>query len=186
MINDEYTPDLEQEENETQEEVEETLGELENKQLKEEATSTKPEKDWKAEAKKWREEAWKLKQADKPHQSASKKSDELDYGAKAFLKSSGIENSEFDFVKEELKKSGLKDLDSLLENPYFKSELENRRALDKTKNATIKGKSANGVATDSVDYWLTKPIDEVPREMRYKVVQAKMKKDSSSGMFYNS
>ncbi len=183
MINDEYTPDLEQDETNNQEEVEETLGELENKELREE-TTTEPEKDWKAEALKYK--AILDRNKDKPHREPSKKSDELDYGAKAFLKSSGIENTEFDFVKEELKKSGLKDLDSLLENPYFKAELDNRRALDKTKNATIKGRSSNSVATDSVDYWLTKPIDEVPREMRYKVVQAKMKKDSSGGNFYNS
>lgn len=184
MINDEYTPDLEQEENESQEEVEETLGELENKELKEEAT-TEPEKDWKAEALKYK--AILDRNKNKPEKkSESKKSDELDYGAKAFLKSSGIENTEFDFVKTELQKSGLKDLESLLENPYFKAELENRRALDKTKNATIKGRSSNAVATDSVDYWLTKPIDEVPREMRYKVVQAKLKKENSSGTFYNS
>jgi hypothetical protein len=184
MTNDEYTPDLEQEETNNQEEVEETLGELENKELREE-TTTEPEKDWKAEALKYK--AILDRNKNKPHtKEPSKKSDELDYGAKAFLKSSGIENSEFDFVKTELQKSGLKDLESLLENPYFKAELENKRALDKTKNATIKGKASNQVATDSVEFWLTKPIEEVPREMRYKVVQAKMKKDSSGGTFYNS
>jgi hypothetical protein len=184
MTNDEYTPDLEQEETNNQEEVEETLGELENKQLLEEESTTEPEKDWKAEALKYK--AILARNKDKPHREPSKKSDELDYGAKAFLKSSGIENSEFDFVKTELQKSGLKDLESLLDNPYFKTELENKRALDKTKNATIKGKASNQVATDSVEYWLTKPIEEVPREMRYKVVQAKMKKDNSGGTFYNS
>jgi hypothetical protein len=184
MTNDETTLDLVQDENENQESVEETLGELENKELKEEST-TEPEKDWKAEALKYK--AILERNKNKPvTKESSKKSDELDYGAKAFLKSSGIENTEFDFVKTELQKSGLRDLESLLDNPYFKAELENRRALDKTKNATIKGKSANGVATDSVEYWLTKPIDEVPKEMRYKVVQAKLKKDSSTGMFYNS
>jgi hypothetical protein len=184
MTNDEYTPDLEQEETNNQEEVEETLGELENKQLLEEESTTEPEKDWKAEALKYK--AILARNKDKPHREPSKKSDELDYGAKAFLKSSGIENAEFDFVKTELQKSGLKDLESLLDNPYFKAELENKRALDKTKNATIKGKASNQVATDSVEYWLTKPIDEVPREMRFKVVQAKMKKDNSGGTFYNS
>ena len=185
MQNDEYTPDLEQDENETQEIVEETLGELENKQLLEEESTTEPEMDWKAEALKYK--AILDRNKDKPHtKEPSKKSDELDYGAKAFLKSSGIENTEFDFVKEELKKSRLKDLESLLDNPYFKAELDTRRNLDKSKNATIKGKSANGVATDSIDYWLTKPIDEVPKEMRFKVVQAKMKKDNSGGSFYNS
>jgi hypothetical protein len=185
MTNDEYTPDLEQEETNNQEEVEETLGELENKQLLEEESTTEPEKDWKAEALKYK--AILARNKDKQHtKEPSKKSDDLDYGAKAFLKASGIENTEFDFVKDELKKSGLKDLESLLDNPYFKAELENRRELGKTKNATIKGKASNQVATDSVEFWLTKPIEEVPREMRYKVVQARMKKDSSGGTFYNS
>lgn len=184
MINDEHTPDLEQDENENQEEVEETLGDLENKELREE-TTTKPEKDWKAEALKYK--AILERNKDKPHtKEPSKKSDDLDYGAKAFLKASGIENTEFDFVKDELKKSGLKDLESLLDNPYFKAELENRRELVKTKNATIKGKASNQVATDSVEFWLTKPIDEVPREMRYKVIQAKLKKETNTGVFYNS
>jgi hypothetical protein len=181
MINDEYTPDLEQDANNDQE-VEETLGEAEEKS-KEEPTP-EPEKDWKAEALKYKSILDRNK--DKLQKEPSKKSDGLDYGAKAFLKASGIDNSEFDFVQAELKNSGLKDIESLLDNPYFKSQLENRRELAKTQNATIKGKSSNAVATNSVEYWMTKPIEEVPQDMRIKVVNAKLAKEKDKGVFYNS
>lgn len=116
----------------------------------------------------------------------SKKSDDLDYGAKAFLTANGIKGAkEFDFVKEEMKKSG-EDLDSLLENDYFKTRLEKFRALDKTSNATPTGKRSGGVATDSVEYWLTKPIEEVPADMRIKVINHKLAKEKNKGVFYNS
>lgn len=183
MKNDEYTPELEQDENQNQEgqEQEETQEQDQNQNDKSQEDAT----DWKAEALKYK--AILDRNKNKPeHKEPSKKSDELDYGAKAFLKSSGINSDEFDFVKEELSKSGLKDLDSLLDNPYFKSQLETRRELQKTKDATIKGKSVNGVATNSVEYWMTKPIEEVPQDMRIKVVNAKMEKENTKGVFYNS
>lgn len=182
MINDEYTPDLEQDENKDQEVQEENNEETQEDT--QEQTQTE-DKDWKAEALKYK--AILDRNKNKPeHKEPSKKSDILDYGAKAFLKASGIDSNEFDFVKDELKQSGFKDLDSLLENDYFKSKLENRRALEQTKNATIKGKSANGVATNSVEYWLGKPIDDVPKDMRIKVINAKLEKEKSTGVFYNS
>lgn len=183
MIKDENTPDLEQDENETQEGQEQDENQEQDQDQKDESQEDKT--DWKAEALKYK--AILDRNKDKPRtKEPSKTSDGLDYGAKAFLKSSGIETNEFDFVQDELKQSGFKDLDSLLENDYFKSKLENRRALQKTQNATIKGKSANGVATNSVEYWMTKPIEEVPQDMRIKVVNAKLEKDTKKGVFYNS
>ena len=117
----------------------------------------------------------------------SKKSDgELDYGQKAYLTANGIKGAkEFEFVKKELKSSGY-DLDGLLENDYFKSKLENFRALSKTAEATPTGKRSNGVATDSVEYWMTKPLEEVPKDMRIKVVNAQIAKEKNKGQFYNS
>jgi hypothetical protein len=187
MTNDEQTADLEQQDNNTQEvqenqEVEETLESQEQQSETEETKEVSDEKDWKAEALKYK--AILDRNKNKPKE--QRKSDDLDYGEKAFLKASGIESSEFDFVKAELKQSGFKDLDSLLENDYFKSKLENQRALDKTKNATIKGKSANGVATNSVEYWMAKPIEDVPADMRIKVINAKLEKEKTKGIFYNS
>jgi len=122
----------------------------------------------------------------------SKKSDVLDYGAKAYLAANGIKGAkEFEFVQGELKKSG-GDLDSLLENGYFKTQLENFRALAQTADATPTGKRSSGVATDSVEYWVVKAgpnaehLDEVPKEMRIKVVNALDSKAKSKGIFYNS
>jgi len=42
------------------------------------------------------------------------------------------------------------------------------------------------VPTDSVDYWMSKPIEEVPPEMRIKVVNARLAKEKTKGVFYNS
>lgn len=122
---------------------------------------------------------------EKPVKKTSKSND-LDYGEKAFLAANGIKGSkEFEFVKNELRQSG-QDLDALLENDYFKSRLTSFRELNKTSEATPTGKRSGGVATDSVEYWMTKPIEEVPKEMRPKVVNAKLAKHNSKGIFYNS
>lgn len=114
------------------------------------------------------------------------KSDDFDYAEKAYLKVNGIDASEFDFVRQEMRNSGKNDIDAILSNPYFKSELENMRELSKTAQSTIKGKRSNGISTDSVEYWMGKPIEDVPADMRIKVVNAKLQKEKSKGVFYNS
>jgi len=114
------------------------------------------------------------------------KTEGLDYGKKAYLKANGIEGAkEFDFVQKELKESGL-ELDALLENGYFKERLATFKAINKTSDATPTSKRSGGVATDSVEYWASKPIEEVPQDMRIKVVNHKLAKDSNKGVFYNS
>lgn len=122
----------------------------------------------------------------KPEKKAAKTSNDLDYGAKAYLTANGIKGAqEFDFVQRELRASG-EELDSLLENDYFKTRLEKFRSLNKTADATPTGKRSGGVPTDSVEYWMGKPIEEVPAEMRIKVVNAKLERDKVKGVFYNS
>jgi hypothetical protein len=114
------------------------------------------------------------------------KSEGLDYGQKAFLVANGIKDAkEISFIQKELKGSGL-ELDELLENGYFKDKFTTFQALNKTADATPKGKRGGGVATDSVEYWASKPIAEVPQEMRQAVVNHRLKKETSSGVFYNS
>lgn len=108
------------------------------------------------------------------------------YDVKAYLKASGIKADEFDFVKKEMKASGLTDVDALLENDYFKSKLEKHRQVTKTDEATPSGKRSGGVATNSVDYWLAKPFEEVPREHRTAVLNARLKRESAGSQFYNS
>ena len=112
-------------------------------------------------------------------------SDELGYDVKAYLKTSGINANEFDFVKAELKASG-KDLDSLLESKYFQENLEQHRALNNTANAVVKGKRNTGVATDSVEYWAGKDFAEVPLDMRGKVLAHRENSEKTRGIFYNS
>lgn len=180
MINEENTPELELDENQNQEGQEQDENQEQDQQNDESNDTT----DWKAEALKYK--AILDRNKNKPEREPSKKSDGLDYAQKAYLKSSGINSNEFDFVQNELKTSGLKDLDALLENPYFKAQLETKRELDKTQNATIKGKSSNAVATNSVEYWLGKPIEEVPQDMRIKVINARLEKEQTKGVFYNS
>ena len=124
------------------------------------------------------------KDVSKPEKKTSK-SDEFGYDMKAYLKTSGIESKEFDFVKTEFKQSGLKDIDSLLDNDYFKSRLDNFRKLSKTAEATPTGKRSGGVPTDSVEYWMSKPIEEVPADMRIKVVNKRLEKENGKGVFYN-
>lgn len=126
------------------------------------------------------------KDVSKPETKSSKKSDDFGYDVKAYLKTSGIDSKEFDFVKNELKSSGLKDVDSLLENDYFKARLESFRKLSKTADAIPSGKRSGGVETNSVEYWMGKPIEDVPADMRIKVVNAKLEKEKTKGVFYNS
>lgn len=182
MINDEYTPDLEQDENETQD-VQEETNESEDTQ-EQTQTTHEDEKDWKAEALKYK--AILDRNKDKPRNKESSKSDDFGYDVKAYLKASGVSEKEFDFVKAEKEASGIKDYDALLSNEYFQAKLEKHRQLAKTTDAIPKGSRSNGGATDSVDYWMGKPIEEVPRDMRIKVVQAKLAKDKNKGGFYNS
>lgn len=187
MTKDETTADLEQQDNEVQEGQD--TQETQNEETQEEQvenqdqtqTETVKEKDWKAEALKYKA----ILDRNKDKKEPSKKSDDFGYDVKAYLKASGIDSSEFDFVKTELKESGLKDLDRLLENDYFKSRLESHRELTRTKQATPKGNRSGQPATDSVEYWMSKPMEEVPTEMRIKVVNAKLAKENNKGVFYD-
>lgn len=179
MENDEKTPEVELDENKINE------GEEEKAPEQPETPSNEDDTDWKAEALKYK--AILDRNKNKPERkSESKKSDDLDYGQKAFLTASGIKGTkEFDFVKDEMKKSG-EELENLLENDYFQSKLDKFRALNKTNDAIPKGKGGSGVPTDSVEYWMAKPMEEVPQDMRIKVVNARLKKEEGKGKFYNS
>ena len=118
--------------------------------------------------------------------SNKKQSGEFDYGEYAFLAQKGIESDDdIAFVKDAMQDSG-KSLRDVLNAKWFKADLEERQALAATSNAVPQGRGAKGTATDSVDYWLSKPLEEVPSDMRIKVVNAKLAKEGSGGVFYNS
>ncbi len=124
--------------------------------------------------------------AEKKESKPSQKSDGLDYGEKAFLVANGIKGqAEMNFVQEVMRETG-KNLEQVLESKFFKAELEERRELAKTAEATPSGKRSGDSTVNSVEYWLTKPIEEVPQNMRTEVVNAKINQSKNKGVFYNS
>jgi len=178
MINDEYTPDLEQDVNETQDENQE-----ETQETQTEETSQEDSTDWKAEALKYK--AILDRNKNKVEKPATKKANELDYGQKAYLVANGIKNDEIDFVQNELKESRT-NIESLLENNYFKAKLQEYREIKQTANANYKGKGkTSNSSQDSVEYWLAKDFGELPNdfELRKKVVKARREKSRNKGMF---
>lgn len=163
-------------------EVEESTEETTDTEETTEETETEETKDWKAEALKYKAILDRNKtKGDK----APAKSNEFGYDVKAYLKASGINSTEFDFVKQEMKQAGVKDVDTLLGNKYFQSRLEEHRELARTQEAIPTGKRTGGVATDSIDYWLSKPIEEVPADKRRAVVNARLEREQNKGKFYN-
>ncbi len=175
MINEEF--------DETQVDSLETESEFEEVEEQEE---TQDETDWKAEALKYKAILDRNKTKEKKAPAKSKQSDDFDYGEYAFLAQKGIESdADVAFVRESMKDSG-KTLRETLNASWFKAELTERQAIAQTAKAVPKGRGANGTAIDSVDYWLGKPIAEVPVEMRGKVVNARLAKENSGGKFYNS
>lgn len=110
----------------------------------------------------------------------------LDYGMKALLRAEGIKGeSETKLVEQFMQETG-KTLEQVIDSKFFKAELEEMRELAKTEDANPKGKRTGTTALDSVEYWLGKPFEEVPKEMRAKVVNAKQKASQGNGVFYNS
>ena len=120
------------------------------------------------------------------------KSGELDYGQKAYLVANGIkEADEVALVKEVMQSTG-KSLDDIVANKHFQAELQDLRDKKTTAEATPSGsKRANQSAKDSVEYWVNKKDSdgnlELPtdRELRTKVVNARITADKNRGQFYN-
>ncbi len=67
-----------------------------------------------------------------------KEKEGFDYAEKAFLKASGIQSNEYEFVQKTLDSTG-KSLDEVLESKYFQAELKERREEADTKKAIPEG-----------------------------------------------
>ncbi|MFA6897241.1 MAG: hypothetical protein WCQ96_03075 [Patescibacteria group bacterium] len=152
--------------------------------------------DWKAEAlrlkginKRYETKLAKTKETKTEVKPKSNESGEMDYGQKAFLAANGVKGSdEITLVKDFMQNTG-KSLDDVLDSKYFQSELKELRDEKATKAAMPTGKNRSGqVTSDSVEYWLAKgelpPVDQ--RELRIKVVNARIAKEKNKGMFFNS
>lgn len=112
-------------------------------------------------------------------------------GEKAFLIANGIKGADEIALVNKLKKETGRDVDSLIESSYFKSELKDLRETRASAEATPKGtKRSAALSTDSVEYWIKKgelpPKDNI--ELRRAVVNAKMgtDKNKNTPVFYNS
>ena len=146
--------------------------------------------DWEAKAKelegRLKRAETKLSKTPKPEAGKPSTSNGLDYGMKALLRSEGIKgDTETKLVEQFMQETG-KTLEQVIESKFFKAELEEMRELAKTEDANPKGKRTGTTAIDSVEYWLGKPLEEVPKDMRTKVVNAKIKQSEGNGVFYNS
>lgn len=149
------------------------------------------EVDWQAKARELegrlkRAETKLKKSSDGPTPSKPSTSGGLDYGQKAYLRAEGIKGeAETALVQQFMKETG-KDLEKVLESKFFKAELEEMRELAKTDAANPTGKRTGTTALDSVEYWMAKPLEDVPKDMRQKVVNALIKQSENKGVFYNS
>lgn len=183
MTNDETTPKAGLDENDTA--TEEVVDTTDSNQDTEDTDNTEDSVDWKAEALKFKA----ILERNKNKKTETKKtnaSNDLDYGAKAFLAVQGIKGAdEINLVKDFMSNTG-KDLDSVVESKHFKAELEEMRELKRTADAAPSGnKRAGQSPKDSVDYWLAKGELPTDTELRRKVVNARMKKEESKSVFYN-
>lgn len=96
-----------------------------------------------------------VKEESKPAPKA-KTENELDWGQKAYLKSSGIDSSEFDFFTAAMAETG-KDIDSLLSSKYFQAELKEQRESKSIEKATPKSSRLSAeINNNKVDSWISK------------------------------
>ena len=170
--------------NEEEEVVEETEDEIDddeiNNETEEEAT------DWKS---KFKEEEGRRKRAETKLSKSKEtkppsKSDELDYGKKAFLVANGIKGSkEMELVESIVKETG-KTIEQVIESKYFQAELKEIRDLKTTEDATPKGSKRTGQsAKDTVGYWIAKGELPTDRKLRQEVVNARIKKETNKDVF---
>lgn len=127
--------------------------------------------------------------AEKTTVKPSKKSNDLDYGEKSFLIANGIKLDEISFAQDLIKKTGLS-LEDFVTDEYAQAKLKVLRDSKATSQATPSGsKRVAGQTKDSVDYHLEKyesgtmQLNEMPFEMRSKVLTAKMEKDKKASQF---
>lgn len=113
------------------------------------------------------------------------KSNDLDYGQKAFLKSYGVQGSdELQLVREYLENG--KSLDDIPNNRHFQNDLSELRDARLVKQAVPSGTArANFNARDTVEYWIAKgempPSDQV--QLSRDVLNARIAKEGSSSKF---
>lgn len=112
------------------------------------------------------------------------KTNEPDYAKLAFLRSSGIEHPDDQtLIQEEAERLKLP-LTDVMGMEHIKSKLKNNADQREAQSGLPRGRGATGKTTQAdVDYWLAKGETPDDQEMAEKVIEAKMKKEHSSGKF---
>lgn len=124
-----------------------------------------------------------VKQPEKPKkQEEAPKKGELDRIDRAVLRTEGITHPDEIALIEEIMADTGKDVESILESRFFKSELKNIRNERTLQDAMPKStKRANATSPNSVEYWLAK--GELPPasegKLRQEVVNAKIAREKS-------
>ena len=118
------------------------------------------------------------------------KSGELGYAEKAFLQGNDIKGEkEFAIVKDYLASSSLDEIvdDTSIVGEIVRSKIKKLREAETTQNAVPKGtKHSSGSPKDSVDYWLKKPFNEVPQEMRIAVNNKRIEQEKNKNIFVSN
>ena len=117
------------------------------------------------------------------------KSGELNIAEMAFLQGNDIRGKEeFAIVQKYKNDTGKSLLDLVDENAIvgklIRSEIKELREAKTTSEATPKGtKRSSPSPKDSVDYWIKKPFDQVPDELKIQVVNRRIELDQSKNPF---
>jgi hypothetical protein len=118
------------------------------------------------------------------------KSNELDYGQRAFLKTYGISGAdELALVKSWVERTG-DQIDVIVDDEIFNAKLKGLRD-QKTAKENLQAMSGGNrnqqqSSKSKVDYWIDKPFEEVPKELRTEVLNAQLKREQEDSKFYDS
>lgn len=124
------------------------------------------------------------KDTPEPTESKPQNSGDFDYGQKAYLRSFDIKGSdELQLAKDWMRRTG-DTLDSMVEDDIFLGKLKSLREAKATAEAIPKtSKRSPQPAQDDVQFWLSKPFNEVPQDMKRKVLNAKIKSERDDNKF---
>ncbi len=123
----------------------------------------------------------------KPVVPEEKKSNELDYGQRAFLKTYGIAGAdELALVKSWTERTG-DQIDTMVEDEIFNAKLKglrDQKAAKETLQSMSSGsRNAQSSSKSKVEFWLDKPFDEVPKEFKQEVLNIKLEREREGGKF---
>ena len=113
------------------------------------------------------------------------KSNELDYGQRAFLKTYGIAGAdELALVKSWTERTG-DQIDALVDDDIFNAKLKGLRDQKAAKETlqSMSSRNAQASSKSKAEFWMDKPFDEVPKEFKQEVLNAKIAQEREGGKF---